>query len=414
MGILRAFIQSEINILQPRRTESLTPDIKSVIDILTLDPKNPPKIVGSFKYKIHEYPADIDLYETVHGCCEVETTKQQLVEYFKQMAIKINNRRFTYLGDFKAGVDERYYINIGEYDPEKKTLISYNSDDIINKIADLYEKKLLTKEEAVEWLRLVYVKPGVIEYQKLRDAIRKKYVLRWTTKEILQGYKILPLNKRISLLTAISQKTIVKADLWALIDDRFMEVTNWFMLTAEENGKIYHLTEKPDMYQKSLKREILLLKNPRLKKNMKLAKRMWLYAIVEEDHYIIKQLYPLFSSPVAKLYQIQSEVEILMNMLKKLSDPPYHLINKQIIQFKTRIGTIPDKYLKARQEKKILKHLDTAFYADKKPDIMIKHLTKTFQIIENIVDKKAREYLKENIPKSSLLKILLRIMKRRV
>lgn len=414
MGVFRAFIETEINILQPRKTESLTPDMKEVIDILTLDPKNPAKIVGSFKYKIHEYPADIDLYEGVHGCCSIDVTKRKMVTYFKQMADKIQKRRFTYLGDFKAGVDERYYINIGEYDPEKGAVEKYDADNIIHDIAKLYEAKLLSKTEAVELIKLVRTKPNALQYQELRDAIRAKYVLRWSLKEIMDGYKILPLKKRISLADAITQGTVVKADLWALIDDRFMEVTNWYMLTAEEKGETHYFSEKPDMYQKSLKREILLLKSPSLKKNMKLAKRMWLYAISKEDHYTIKQLYPLFSSPVAKLYQIQSELEILVNMLEKLPEPPYYLISKQIAQFKTRIGSIPDMYLSETEETGILRNLDEALRADKnkKRDLLIVKLEETFEIIRDIVDKKAKDYLKENIPKNKLVKILLQTAKR--
>jgi hypothetical protein len=169
------------------------------------------------------------------------------------------------------------------------------------------------------------------------------------------------------------------------------------------------------LYEKSLKREILLLKNPSFKKHMKLAKRMWIYAISEEDHYTIKQLYPLFSSPVAKLYQIQSEVEILINMLDKLPEPPYYLIGKQIAQFKTRIGSIPDVYISENNETQILKNLDYALRADKnkEKDAMIEKLSATYDVIRDIVDESAKKYLKENIPKNRILKVLLERAKKK-
>lgn len=414
MGLLRAFVETEINILQPRKMESLTPDMRQVIDILTLDSRSPPKIVGSFKYKIHEYPADIDLYEGVYGCCTVEASKRKMAEYFKKMAGKIQRRRFTYLADFKAGIDERYYIDIGNYNPEKSAVEGYDADNIIHDIARLYEEKLFAKEEAVSLIRLVRTKPTAVEYQELRDAIRARYVLRWTLKEILEGRKSLPHGKEISLETAISQGTVVKADLWALVDDRFMEVTNWFMLTASDKGNTVYFSEKPDMYQKTLKREILMLKSPGLKKHMKLAKRMWIYAISKADHYTIKQLYPLFSSPVAKLYQIQSELEILIGMLEKLPEPPYHLISKQIAQFKTRIGSVGDAYLSGSDETRILRSLDKALRADKEKEksLVIEELTDTFELIRDIVDKKAKDYLKNHIPKNRLVKLILQTAKR--
>jgi hypothetical protein len=339
MGLLKAFVDTELTILQLRKTESLTPDIKKIMDILTIESKSPPQIVGSFRYKAHEYPSDIDLYEPVHGCCNFDTSTKSIAKKIQNMIKKIRENRFTYLGDFKAGIDNRYFIDIGSYDPEKNKLEGYDQYKIVERIADIYKQRLLTKTEALEIIELVHENPNAYQYQKLRDAIRKYYVLRWTAEELLQGFKILLLGRKITLDEAISQGTVVKIDVWALIDDRFMEITNWFLLVATIDGQNIYLSEKPDMYQKSLKREILLYKNPMFKKHMKLAKRMWLYAISEQDHYTINKLYPLFSSPMAKMSQIQSEMEILIGMLTKLKSPPYHLISKQVAMFKTRIGT---------------------------------------------------------------------------
>ena len=414
MGILRAFVESEINILQLRKNESLTPDMKEVLDLLTLDPKKPPKIVGSFKYKVHEYPADIDLYEPVHGCCTVDSTKRKIVGAIKDMAKRIKARRFTYLGDFKAGVDDRYYIDIGTYDPEKKILKGYDQYRIVDAIANLYTRELLSKEEAIELISLVVKRPRSNEHQKLKEAIRQRYVVRWAIDELIKGYKMLPQGKKLYLSAALSHGTVVKADLWALIDDRFMEVTNWFMIVSNDSeGNSVYLSEKPDMYQSSLKRDIMLLKSPELKKHMKLAKRMWLYAISNNDSYTVHQLYPLFSSPIAKLYQIQSEIEILTSMLLKLKSPPLFLIEKQIALFKTRIGSVPDVYIGEDDEKKVLGYFDAAIKEAKAKNAedTAKHLDSAFVLIRDIVDAEAKKYLKKNIPHNKLLKLLLKAAK---
>ena len=410
MGLLKALAETELNMLQLRKEESLTPDMKEVIGILTLDPETPPRIVGSFRYKIHEYPSDIDLYEAIHTCCTYNSSVQKIIEGIHGMIKRIQERRFTYLGDFKAGVDERYLVNIGDYDPKTDKLEGYDQYRIIQDIADLYTKRLLTKHEAVGIIKKVPSKPTAYQYQTLRDAVRERYIVRWTTKELLQGYKVLPLRKRITLSEALSQGTVVKADLWALVDDRFMEVTNWFMLVARIDGENVYLSEKPDMYQKSLKREIMLYRNPGFKKHMKLAKRMWLYAISKEDHYTIKKLYPLFSSPIAKLNQIQSELDILISMLKKLPSPPFYLIQKQIAQFKTRIGTVPDIYIDDDREKQVLSSLDKAINARKNRGAMIEGLTGAIGIIEDVVDTQAKRYISKNIPRNYILKKLIRIV----
>ena len=410
MGLLKAFSETELNILQLRKEESLTPDMKEVIDILTLDSDTPAKIVGSFRYKIHEYPADIDLYEAVRGCCSFNTSLEKIIKSIHKMLTKIKKRRFTYLSDFKAGIDERYFVEIGNYNVETGKLEDYDQYKIIQRVADLYTAKLLTKEKTIDIIRMVPAKPTAYQYYKLRDMVRENYILRWSVKELTQGYKMLPLRKKITLIEALSQGTVVKADLWAMIDDRFMEVTNWFLLVAKVNGKDTYLSEEPDMYQKSLKKEIMLYKNPGFKKHMKLAKRMWLYAISEEDHYTIQQLYALFSSPIAKLNQIQSELDILVNMVKKLSNPPFYLIMKQIAQFKTRIGTVPDIYLSDANEKQLFSYFDRALYSKNNTDTILDSLESCIEIIEDIVDIQAKKYLQKNIPRNELLKKLIRIV----
>lgn len=425
MGLLKASVETELNILQLRKNEGLTPDMKEVIEILTIDPANPPKIVGSFRYRIHEYPADIDLYEGVQACCTFDTSVQAVAKSIQAMVRRIKKRRYTYLGDFKAGVDERYRIDIGDFDVEKNRAVGYSQDSIINRVAELYEQELLSKEEAVDIIRNVPRRPDAVRYQELKDAVRRHYILRWTPKELLQGYKMLPQKKKVTLETAISQGTIVKADLWALVDDRFMEITNWFMITAKVDGAIVNLSEKPDMYQQSLQKDIMLFKNPMFKKHMKLAKRMWLYAISNEDRYTIRQLYPLFSSPIAKLYQIQSEIEILINMLERLAPPPVFLIKKQIALFKTRIGSVPDIYVSEEAEAEIFKDLDSAISAaggagtagagtaGKNIPLMIEKLEKTFAVVRDIVDDEAMKYLRKNIPQNKLFKTLLGIIRRK-
>lgn len=404
---------AELNILQFRKEESLTPDMKSVIKLLTLDPENPARMVGSFRYKVHEYPSDIDLYEDVEACCTLEESAEKIAASVQRMVEGLQKRRFTYLADFKAGVDERYMVDIGTYDVESNTLTGYDQFRIIDSIAVLYIRKLLTKEEAVAIIRMTPARPTAYEYQKLRDAVRQHYVLRWSAKELLQGYKKLRLGKKIQLVDALKQGTIVKADLWALIDDRFMEVTNWYMLVAHVDGKTAYLSEKPESYQESLRKEIMLFQNPDFKKHMKLAKRMWLYAISNKDHDTIQKLYPLFSSPVAKLNQIQSEMEILIGMLEKLPRPPYFLMRKQMALFKTRIGTVPDLYIDAGTETAIFQHLDKARYAGEDREKMSDHLTRARGLLQEIVDRQAKRYIDKNLYQSDTLRWLMKLLQRK-
>ena len=81
-------------LLQTRPQKSLSLDTIEAIDIITLDKAYPPNIVGSFKYIVHEYPADIDMFESYNGCCSLEKVAKDIADKFKEIAI--NNNFFTF------------------------------------------------------------------------------------------------------------------------------------------------------------------------------------------------------------------------------------------------------------------------------------------------------------------------------
>ena len=131
------FRNKVFKLLQTRPQKSLSLDTLEAIDIITLDKAYPPNIVGSFKYIVHEYPADIDMFESYKGCCSLEKVSKEIAEKFKEMANRIKSKSDIYLGDFKAGIDHRYYINIGKNTNNK--LHFYNPETIRKSILELKE-----------------------------------------------------------------------------------------------------------------------------------------------------------------------------------------------------------------------------------------------------------------------------------
>ena len=51
---------------------------------------------------------------------------------------------------------------------------------------------------------------------------------------------------------------------------------------------------------------------------MRLARRLWLKAVMDEDENTLRDLYPLFSSPMAALSQIRAESKTVRIMAEKL------------------------------------------------------------------------------------------------
>ena len=334
-----SFRDNNYPLLQMRSFNSLSIETINAIEMITLDSRYPPSIVGSFKYIVHEYPADIDLFETYHTCCNTVEAARDVTAKIKNIFKKIKNDKNTYLGDFKAGYDERYKIDIGCIKGSK--LSGYNPFKIRSKITSIHEYKLLSNEDMRKWLNKVIDSPSVSEYRDLEQAIRSKYVVRWTLDDVLKGYVTLPFGKIFKLEDAIASKSIVKIDIWRCLNNRYVEITNWYMITYKDaDGSTKYLTSKPGDYEGSLMKDIEHYQSEQTQKYMKLAKRLWNYAVLKKNKTLMSTLYPLFSSGASKMYQILGELETIQKILLKISKPHMDLIIANIEDWKTRIGTI--------------------------------------------------------------------------
>lgn len=314
----------EFDISQYKNPNSFDLETRKIIDTVTLQDDIDP--VGSQKYKVHRYPGDIDIFEPIKVCCSLDDATHTIVKNIQKMMKEIKKEPLYFLGDFKAGLDHRFQIDLTKKNTE-----------IISQLMDLRKKNLLTSEEVGRMLDLL--KRG--EINELKEALRQYYVVRWTIQEIMDGVKKLPGDLKLSLFDAIKHNTIVKLDLWAPINNNYTEITNFLLLMyVDENGKQHIINIELEDRVKSLIKDIKLYSTPEHKKSLKVAKRMWALAQVVDDHETIKKLYPLFSSDAAILSQITSEIETLTLMLSKIDQPPLDIMIRQIDRFKSRIGTI--------------------------------------------------------------------------
>ena len=363
------FRRKKFSLLQTRAMNSLSMDTINAIKILTLDPRYPPKIVGSFKYMVHEYPADIDLFEYYETCCNVEKAALQIAKKMINMIKTIKTQKDMYLGDFKAGHDNRYKVYIGVL--RGKKISGYNPTKIRTTIYNIHRRGLLTSEEMDLWLLKVIDKPTIAEYLDLEDIIRTKYIVRWTEDEVIQGFKLLPMNLKLKLEDALQHKSIVKIDIWMYLNTRYVEMTNWYMLTCiDKNKRKVHLSMKLTQYDVSLMNDIKHYSEPAVNKYMKVAKRLWLFAVMKNDRQLMVSLYSIFGSGAAKMYQIMGESETIRNILKKVTNIRFDNMKQNAEDWKTRLGTVMSDILPVEDAYNIFKKINE-FIEAKNSQVML-------------------------------------------
>lgn len=353
---------------------------------------------GSWTYKSQLYPGDVDLMEASEKCCDRDTAVKYFVKEIQKIVKNVLNERLIYLGDVKAGIDKRFNIDIGNiiYDSNIK-IIGYNPNNIKSHLNQLYQSSLLNQDEYKYALDLIQNNISVIDYEKLSDFLRSKWLLRWNATELLNGYKILIGNKKYSLADAIQDNTMTKIDIWGNINNRFVEITNVYMLYyVNKEGERVLLNFENDlslMIQKLHEEAMKFLYSPTYFNPFKMVKRIWSISRITKRYDIIKILTPFMQSDLGRLSQLKSEIETIISILENVKSPPKKTIYEQIDNFRTRFANI----YQIDFDEEALDNIIISIVENKNTEYSIENLKYVLKYIKGLINSHTMEFL-ENSP----------------
>lgn len=372
---------------------SISNDIQDKINIITMNPDNYIPF-GSWTYKSQLYPGDVDLMEAAEHCCDRESAVKYFVGEIKKIVRKILKVKLLYLGDVKAGIDERYVVDIGkiEYGPSTK-ITGYDPKYIIKQIVKLAGDGLLTKDEVMKLGAMLKDNISVEDFEKLSDFFRSKWLLRWNAKELLNGFKVLPGKLKYTLGDAIQDNTMTKIDLWGQINARFIEITNVYMLYyIDEYGQRVLLNFENDlrlMVQKLTDEANKFLYSPTYFNPFKMIKRIWSISRITGNKEMIKKLTPFMQSDMGRLSQIKSEIETLIGILENVKRPPVKTIYKQIDSFKSRFANVYQVYFEEDKVDGIL----SSILSKQNTKYTIEHLEYILKYVKLVINTNTMEFI---------------------
>ena len=428
------------NVSQYRSAESFNSETRRILNMITSGEDILP--VGSLKYSIHRYPGDIDMYEEIKTCCSLNEASKNIKKKIQKIAKNIINETLVYMGDFKAGTDDRYcFTGIGKYDVYG-TLQHYNPIHIRKKCIELKEQHLFSNKEYTTCLELIKTKPTKQEWDILHEYINTFYILRWDLDELVVGYKEIsnknkkyPIEIKIKLEDAIQSKSICKIDLWAPINGKYLEITNFLVfIYVDHKGNENIINTNVEEYIISLIKDLKKYGSGYKKNSLKYAKRVWAIANTLDETKKLKLLVPLFSSGAAILYQISAEIELLIQMLQEIEDKPLSTkgllkanikrghnkkrtktikenlhpspvptMIEQIENFKQRIALVYENFTESERVFSYIHTITSFYYSNKKKylnskekQIIIDNLIDIQKIVDTYVEKYASTYLANN------------------
>lgn len=392
---ISAFRNKEL--LAERSANAFPIEVRQLIRVMRVG-RAEPKVVGSFRFRLFEYPSDIDMMEFLPR----STSSAKLATNFQNCVRRIHANRRLFITDIKAGVDPRYEIR-GLGTVKNGRLVKFERASLQAQIYRLRKHNLLTLDEARlmnACLRKIKPRQPLSRVPFVR-LIRKFYILRWTPDEVMRGFKRRRDGLNISLVDAITKyRTRIKIDAVALLGDhRLVEFSNIPVAPR--------VTITPKHYRRSVLNEI----NTFLKTSsnwLKLAKRTWLLAAQSKSYVALRPLSKLFRGPIGKLGQIKTDMETLQ-LLEQKVDPGPVVRRKAIGSVKQRIAGIPPTLIHDQTLSWFITQLTKLEVQKLKTSSYRRVLSTLIDTLSNIIDI----YVKGYLERSGILKYIRNMLKRR-
>lgn len=391
------------------RPESSYPNsINKEVHLLSVNKNKDPAKFGSAVYRIQKYPGDVDLRQSfIVASFDTETLAKEFAKVIKKIVKNILNEKVHFFSEFKAGFDERYDIDIGIISNGVYTMNS-QLPMIIQK---MYDNKLFNDDEYYVLHRLIHTKNfseninipllfNADTYDAINYIFRERRILRWTAEEILKGKKKVAGNMYIPLTYALIQRSHIKIDMITLINGKYIEVTNFYMLALFENEQVipinlnYNIDDPKQNTQSALEllpEDIEKLYFSNMYYNpFKVIKRLFALSRSRHDDDMLLKIIPAVSSDISQLYQVKSEIDTLLNIFKLRKIPPKQTINNQVDKMRTPLAEVIEI---ENIELVILNDDIDKFIKSNDKDIKIKYLKKIKISIEKIINSETILYL---------------------
>lgn len=294
-------------------------DVKEVFHLISYD-NIIPAVKGSANNKYTGSTAnDFDLFTKINlKSKNIEDAKNEIWNNFKEIISDIMKDEDVYFVDFKCGLDDELYQDL----------------DNVKKIHQFYKSKS------------EYLEPDVLDeilsindFEELYEYCRNLYTLRWEPEEIIAGVKKLYPDREKLFVDAIKDKTIIKIDVIAYIDNIFTEFSNIFEFVRGENIDI----KKNEFIHNIISDFMYYVENGNL---FKALKRFYSLSKISKDEKMIKHLIELFNSDLGLLYKIIGNIKTLLLLLEEGYYPREKMLDElQILKYEiSNIYEFPIKH----------------------------------------------------------------------
>lgn len=200
---------------------------------------------------------------------------------------------------------------------------------------------------------------------------------------------------QLSLYDACFIKDVIKLDIIAPYDGRYVEMSTFFVLKSI-NTYINVESDYFDTFKQSLLTDIAKYQDA---KPFKAVKRVWSLARITNGDKIMESLKNLIKSNVSLLSQINADVETLILLLEHKSDYKTNFVLAELDGFKEKLSTVLDIQIDNEKINLMIDNIKLLykFSEDKNVDeshVLIDNLTRLHNHLLKIINRETNEYLR--------------------
>jgi predicted nucleotidyltransferase len=310
--------------------DSLNNEITNGINAITYNINNV-VFAGSFIRKSMRDSSDIDIAEDFKNASD-KTCASHIQDIIK----KLLKTDYIIL-DIKSGIDPLYinlFKKLGTISNHK--VINYDYQNTLNDINLI--SKYIPKDTYKDLIKSIKKNFEIKQYFEFREKIRKLITLRWTPKEILEGYKIIR-NDKLYLYQAVSL-FLTKIDIAFICNGFYTEMSNVFLIkSASKQGLVFlPLSPNPKYYGEAIRYNLEEYLTSGY--YLKALKRVYTLAQTDNDNKLMLKIQPILTSNVGILNKANSIIKTIISIVENGYKVDMEEIKFQLDNLKLLISNI--------------------------------------------------------------------------
>ena len=194
----------------------------------------------------------------------------------------------------------------------------------------------------------------------------------------------------LSLFDAIKIKDVVKLDIIGPYNERYVEMSTFFILKSNEG----YVNVDNNYFNNFTNTLLYDIKKYKTIKPFKSVKRLWSYARILKKTNVLNNLKDLIKSNIALLAQINADVETIILLLEHNSNYDVEFILDELNMFKEKISSILDLNIDQEKVNLIIDNLILLFKYNKSDKTQIIDVLELLHdYLLGIINKQTIDYL---------------------